>query len=229
MASHEFTCPEPGCDRSFELARGLQRHLHETHGHASYKERLASGAAVKGAPSSLNGGEPELELDAELDARLEALAAPLRESIAIDEARLVELEREREEIKVRIRPIKAAIATLTKPHAAPGRKQTFPGRGPGDRVGQGAKKVSEQSIDRLVNFMRAHADELGDEFTAQQFNELMRSNGEGMNISDCRRTMRAMHERGLLRLISSDGPGGRKVFGPVAARPFTDRQIERVE
>jgi len=224
MSSQMFQCPEPGCEQSFKLARGLQRHLHETHGHPSYKERLATGDAVKGGPSSQNGGDP---IVSDLDPRIEALAAPLRESIVEDEARLDAIERERQEIMARIRPIKAAITALTREHGKPGPRK-FPGRGPGERVGQGAKKVSEQSIERLVRFMNAHADEIGDEFDAGRFNALMRENGEGMNISDCRRTLREMHERGLLRLLSSDGPGGRKMYARVAVRPsFHDREIER--
>ena len=207
----KFECTEPGCDASFTLARGLQRHLHETHGHPSYKDRLATGEAKRGEPSSMNGGDPAMSEPVH-DERLESLAAPLRASIADDEARLVEIENEKQEITARIRPVKAAINALLKEHAKPGPKQKFSGRGPGDRVGQGAKQVSESAIEVLSRVMVQHSDELGNEFDAKRLQEVLRAHGGTMNLSDQRRVMRVMHERGMLRLMSANGTGGRKTY-----------------
>jgi len=221
----EFRCPEPGCGRSFGTAQGVARHGHETHGYPSYKDRLKSGAAVRPSRAHRNGNEAESRFRDR--GRIDELAATLRAALVDDERRLLELEDEKQSILERVRPIRAAISSLTREHVKPGPKQ-FPGRGPGDRVGKGKNPVSESAIERVSTFLKEHADEVGATFNAVDLNVLLRANGIGMNISDERRVLKTMHERGLLRLISADGPGGRKIYGRLPERaPFVDREPER--
>ncbi len=173
----EWRCAE--CGRVFSRKQGLGRHMSETHGHPTTREKAAQRAERRGgtgraaapapAPAPRSSG-----VMAGIEAEMRELVEPMRNrltklngEIATRQAELVEMRKARTFLQGmldKLEPTKAKKKATPRPRAAAGARANAD-------VGRAAK------TENIRAYLSEHAAELYDGFTATDIYERLRYTG----------------------------------------------------
>ena len=136
---------------------------------------------------------------------LESILAPVREAAKVVEREIEQLETElqakRDELKPLMRVLRAADPNVARPGPKPAKRAS------------NVWTPSDESIEIVQAFLMKHASKYqnGDGFTSTNLYRDMRSDSGTTKLSDetVRRSVKVLHERGVLRLLRRGTGGGR--------------------